>query len=375
MSPAMLSEEDEEEIKEKGYPSSLLVYSESCPCGECSAQTPIGRDASPLSVSPILLSDASKSSADALPKRFREARDAQVSASAQFSLGELRVMLEHIRTLTDREVMILDLRLEPHGFIGDHPFSWYRCRNLANFGKSGSVAMKAEMELLDRIRLKEPRQISLHKVRTKFMGSVYETDGFDVVIESVSSEEEMVLALGAMYTRLVVLDHHHPQDPVVDEIIRVWKFARENDLWLHVHCRGGRGRSTTAMMLFDILDNPSISCEELMERQIKVGGSCLWKLPRCKNKHWKMIAMANRWAFIQDFLHFVSCDKGFLSKSTWSSWHEQLRSPQGLNCRCSNKFPCLPSLEIDASNPADESSSPTPLKTSGHHKISPMDDD
>lgn len=53
-----------------------------------------------------------------------------------------------------------------------------------------------------------------------------------------------------------VTDHCRPNDHTVDAFVDlVRRHYRNSDFWLHIHCHGGDGRTTTFMCMLDMLIN------------------------------------------------------------------------------------------------------------------------
>lgn len=56
------------------------------------------------------------------------------------------------------------------------------------------------------------------------------------------------------YIRIPVQDRHGPDDDTVNAFVTFVKTLPE-DVWLHFHCLAGEGRTTTFMVIYDILRN------------------------------------------------------------------------------------------------------------------------
>ena len=94
--------------------------------------------------------------------------------------------------------------------------------------------------------------------------------------------------------------------------------------WLHFHCRGGKGRSTTFMVLYDILRNGKhVSLDDIVKRQQLLGGSILLEISEKKAAEWKRDAAIERKRFIEQFYEYATSDKGYPQKS-WTEWCEML---------------------------------------------------
>jgi len=319
--------------------SALAQYDLECVCSECENQEfPERLPEYPLSLDSLLVKDISEKSMNAkLPKSFRKDESISASASAQFTFEHLKNMLVELGLENCPETLtVIDLRQESHGFVNGLPFSWYRCKNLINYGKSKSMSIISESQALDNLRYQVETglldKITLHEIRVKLLGSVYGSEEsvipFPVQIES---EEEICSRLGVKYMRFPVVDHHHPEELVVESFIEFISklFIKDGSKqWLHFHCKGGRGRSTSFTTMLDILlyfnydlknraKNLGLNLpEDFVSRQNELGGSNLFKPARCKNKQWKYASFKSRELFIR--LFFTYCSSG--SNISWKEW-------------------------------------------------------
>ena len=96
-------------------------------------------------------------------------------------------------------------------------------------------------------------------------------------VEPAITEQQVVEGLGLQYLRLPTTDHVRPRDSEVEEFVRIAaKLTR--DTWLHFHCRGGDGRTTTFMVMHDTMCNaPAVAVDYIVRRQHLVGGADLDK--------------------------------------------------------------------------------------------------
>lgn len=143
--------------------------------------------------------------------------------------------------------------------------------------------------------------------------------------ELVETEQQLVTSLGAQYERIHVMDHNKPDDLAVDKFVYFVKNRVKAKNWLHFHCRGGRGRATTFLAMYDIINNAhKVSFNEIIQRQMQIGGTNLKPLPLAKDKLWKVKLAKERYEFLKKFYAYVLDPNGYQVK-TWSVWKNQIK--------------------------------------------------
>lgn len=236
------------------------------------------------------------------PNNFRQCPDLNASASAQYSEKSLKKMLEK---LPSDQVMLVDLRQESHGFFGGMAVSWWTDHNWANLGKTNEEAEADELE-----KLSNAYQQSL-----VFVYHARKVP-FPVYVRRILTERELATSLGVGYTRFAIPDHQKPTDRDVDAFIVLLKTLPEGT-WLHFHCSAGIGRATVFLTMLDMMRNAeSKSCQEIMDRQIALGGRNLLKTE--KPDHWKFEHAYERSEFIQKFHNYCRENPSF--EQPWSVW-------------------------------------------------------
>ncbi|WP_242841893.1 fused DSP-PTPase phosphatase/NAD kinase-like protein [Clostridium beijerinckii] len=130
--------------------------------------------------------------------------------------------------------------------------------------------------------------------------------------ESVQTEEALSKSLGMGYLRITVTDHEKPLDDQVDLFVESVKNLPQ-DTWLHFHCRGGAGRTTTFMAMYDMMHNAkNVSFEDIMKRQTLIGESDLLKGEDQDESK-------DRSNFMNVFYNYCKDNKdGF--QTSWSEW-------------------------------------------------------
>lgn len=181
----------------------------------------------------------------------------QCSGSASFTRDELIQMQESF----PGSAIVVDLRQESHALLNGLPVTWYAPSDWGNVGLSNDEARALEQEQLD--SLAGSVQLSADKDDEEGSGHPLRLE-----INSRQTEEELAEELGLGYFRLFVSDHLRPRDEEVDSFV---EFVDElpPGTWLHFHCRGGKGRTTTFMAMYDMLRNArQVSLEDILGRQM-----------------------------------------------------------------------------------------------------------
>lgn len=239
-----------------------------------------------LVADPIPVIDRTNSGSS--PPKFRKFDDLRASGSAQFSENEFKGLLKELNN--PKNLYILDLRNESHGFINGDAVVSYVPRDWGNRGLSPQEAELNEKRWLASFPLGSKTtfyRIAEHNDDDQNIQS----EPFDVDILSVSDEKSLVESYGAHYVRIRVVDHEAPSTGARAAFIKLIKDLPQ-DAWLHIHCRGGAGRTTTFLLICDILKNgKNKPLKEMIERQHLSGGSNLldtqkqpWKVPFIREK-------------------------------------------------------------------------------------------
>jgi hypothetical protein len=294
-----------------------------------------------LLVSPVASADNSTSNqktllvidriedSELVAKQFRTTVDVnnkalkklKASASGQFSAAELEQLLAMIPA-EKKHIWIVDVRQESHGFINGIPISWTTRQNRINVYKTPSQIAKEEQQLLNELSKKS--KVKIYTAKKLAEGDITAGDSTTIVPHSVQTEEQLVTSLGANYLRFYVLDHHRPDDNEVDSFVSFIKYRVQPDDWLHFHCRGGKGRSSTFLAMYDIIRNANNSnFSQIMQRQADMGNVNFEKLPSSPDKIWKRSAASERYEFLKEFYAYAVDPSGYDANS-WSSWiHNQ----------------------------------------------------
>ncbi|WP_413582143.1 fused DSP-PTPase phosphatase/NAD kinase-like protein [Bdellovibrio sp. HCB288] len=231
------------------------------------------------------------------PVNYRKNDKLKMSGSASYSPAALKDIARPAKKLK-AQLYVFDLRQESHGFINDKPVTWQAERDWAN----------AELGHEDVIH-RERRLLGDLKVGEKIAGTE---------IKSIETEESLVRSSGHHYVRLTVTDHVRPTDNEVDRFIEAVRDLPESN-WVHFHCRAGKGRTTTFMVMYDMLMNAQTdSFDAIIERNTKLSDDYdVMTIPA--ETDWKYIYQKERAAFVQEFYNYAKANpKG--EAQYWSNW-------------------------------------------------------
>lgn len=224
-----------------------------------------------------------------------------ISGSGQFSQLSLELML---KVIPAQSMTIVDLREESHGYLNGNAMSWYGDMNLANLGKSVQ-----EIRFDEQLKLQQ----SLDNGFIYYLrDSTLNLNLMDV--DTAYDEASLAQYYHVQYARLPCTDHRRPTDSVVDDFVAFMR-SRPNGTWLHFHCSAGKGRTTTFMTMVDIfLNAKEVSLDDIIERQILIGGKDIWQLPSTDS--WKYDTMVDRIDFLKEFYTFCRTEKN----QSWTQW-------------------------------------------------------
>lgn len=219
------------------------------------------------------------------------------SGSEQPSLAELAGGIRGLGA----SVTVVDLRQESHAFLDVHPVSWYAEKNWGNAGKSLAEITADEDARIAALALLPSAQVARVYAKNP-EGGLSDVRVEEVAYALVQNEERATRSLGLGCLRLPVRDHTRPLDADVDRFLFFLR-ALAPGTWLHFHCHAGDGRTTTFLLLCDMLRNAGVlGLEELAARQHLLGGVDLLHTP---HPGWRGVLYDERAAFIGRFFDYA----------------------------------------------------------------------
>lgn len=234
-----------------------------------------------------------------------------ISGSGQFCLNQFWHLRE---TLNLRNVTVVDLRGEPHGHINNMALSW---------GPPGALRASANPERLEQkwlahaatTRKATATAFALHGYA---QSDRYEPIELKIEVRETRTPRELSTSHGWKYLRLPVPPGTTiPPDSVIDDFVAAFA-EREPGSWFHFHCDTGLARTTTFMILADMMANfAHVPADAIIARQSRLGGSNFLSLPKGKAAR---AAAEDHLTFLRNFHAY--CWRAGPSKFRlpWSKW-------------------------------------------------------
>jgi protein tyrosine phosphatase (PTP) superfamily phosphohydrolase (DUF442 family) len=237
------------------------------------------------------------------------------SGSSQFDLPQLEALLDRIGSKKGVPVYLVDLRQESHVFLNGTAVSWYADKDWSNVGRS--LAWIEGDERLKLIRLVAGRTAMAGTIVKSSNGEVSASDPVAVEITDATTESGLATQFNVEYRRIPVPDHCRPTDDMVQDFV-TFVGALPDQAWVHFHCHGGDGRTTTFLALYDMIRNASrVSLDDIVARQSMLGQ---YKLFGGDGSGWRATVEAARTRFIKDFYQYARL--GY-PRMSWLEWVSQ----------------------------------------------------
>ena len=137
-------------------------------------------------------------------------------------------------------------------------------------------------------------------------------------VERVSTEGEAATKAGFQYVRFTVTDMNWPQAETVDRFLDFLRGLPKGQAnWFHFHCHAGHGRTTSFMVMYEILRGTE-GLEDIVANQVERGGTNLLALSDDDDYEAELIN--DRARKVQLFYEFVKETQPLLNNVSWSDW-------------------------------------------------------
>jgi hypothetical protein len=151
-----------------------------------------------------------------------------------------------------------------------------------------------------------------------------------VKTEAIKQECEVAKRYGFGYANIRIDSKLVTPEASVDEFVAYFDKAPK-DAWFHFHCRHGKGRTSIALVMYDIMRNaPQVALEDIVRRQhllgsVNLSDTKVWR----KKSTYPSKALQRRKKFIHDFYAFI-CQRKRGGIERWSDWRAEQREQMEL---------------------------------------------
>lgn len=234
------------------------------------------------------------------------------SGSAQPSVAGFHDLVQRLG-VRDADLLVVDLRQESHGFLNGAAISWYAETNWGAAGLPDAEALALEAARLATLARAPTVRISdaaALKRGEPPVVSVWQR-------HSVADEARAFARPAGRYLRLPVTDHARPDDATVDRFVALVRRLTD-EIHLHLHCRGGKGRTATFLCLYDMLRNAArLPRATIFARQARFADYDLGKPvdpARAKAPY-----LVERRGFLEQFYDYARANPGGAPLG-WTAW-------------------------------------------------------
>lgn len=258
--------------------------------------------------------------ANKYPDNTKGLKELWISASGVPSEANFHSIKKYILQVTGgkvRKIIDLDLQQESHGFLNGNSINLTSQYNWINLGKTQKEVSKAEKIWLQ--TLADQSSIKNILTSSQFKSGNF-SQGVDVPVKSIQSEETLASNAGFTYQRLTITDHRAPDDEDVDRFLSLLDHLPPNT-WIHLHCRGGKGRSTTFFAMADMLHNANqVSFDDILKRQ--AADDPYYNLAVTSHRYPTLTPYYQaRYDFLKKFYQFAR-DRLNGYKGNWTEWNK-----------------------------------------------------
>jgi len=156
---------------------------------------------------------------------------------------------EILRRSGGKKVIDLDLREEPHFFLDGKAVCYevYPIPSSEWYHSKEKDVLAYEEKLYK--KLISPVELFEH-----VPGTEDEKDNKDpaVPFSLKELESDVCVSKAIQYERVTITDGQRPKDIDTDNLVQIFRKAHLEEFWLHIHCRDGRGRTNTSMVMYEM---------------------------------------------------------------------------------------------------------------------------
>ena len=112
------------------------------------------------------------------------------------------------------------------------------------------------------------RSTKLSNIKLNVPLTFYNHKNITIIPTKVEDEDHLVNSKSLSYNRITVTDGKIPKDDMVDYFVNL-VISQPKNSWFHFHCKQGIGRTTTFMIMYDMIKNSDkVTAGDIIERQL-----------------------------------------------------------------------------------------------------------
>ena len=211
----------------------------------------------------------------------------ELRASGGFSVGyrDIKRRLSHV----DGTKIIIDGMSSDHGYVREVPITMlgYHMRRPPDYR---------------------------HLLRRLFLTGTFDKRE-DLIVKPVDEARKF----GLSYENVKIISKTVLTDENVEQILNLFENA-PSDAWFHFHCHHGKGRTSTMVVMLDIVKNaPQVALQDIVKRHSLLGSTNFFDTKVWKRGTYSKDLLEARKKFIEDFYNFVVQRKqGGIQN--WTQW-------------------------------------------------------
>lgn len=235
------------------------------------------------------------------PIHFRRDESLRIAGGGQPSKTTLAHLHEQLSLSIDTPLWVIDLRQESHGYLNEDAVSWHGVANAANRGKAAESVERDEQQ-----RLAEAIGTNVQAVPMGHYDEAHIPYTFAEGVTGFATERHIARKSGLGYVRIAATDMRWPEPQAIDDFVNFYRSLPKEHGWLYFHCQAGQGRTTTFMVLYEILEHPDCTADEAIAHQRALGGADL--------------SSGARYEGICHFAQYVRENRATDFAQRWSDW-------------------------------------------------------
>lgn len=235
------------------------------------------------------------------PIHFRRDAPLRIAGGGQPSKTTLAHLHEQLSLSIDTPLWVIDLRQESHGYLNEDAVSWHGVANAANRGKAAESVERDEQQ-----RLAEAIGTNVQAVPMGHYDEAHIPYTFAESVTSFATERHVARKSGLGYVRIAATDMRWPEPQAIDDFVNFYRSLPQEHGWLYFHCQAGQGRTTTFMVLYELLERPDRTADEAIAHQRALGGADL--------------SSGARYEGICRFAQYVRENRATDFAQRWSDW-------------------------------------------------------